>query len=146
MPLVGEVDEMLACQRKSMEFARARAADLAHGLKTPLSVLRTLAARIADKGDGEKPTRVDELAGEMDDRIDYQLRLSRLRMRTRATCSPRRWTRRWSEPSRCSRTTQDGERLDWLVDMEQGLTLDIDQHDLMELVGVLLENAAKWGR
>jgi signal transduction histidine kinase len=36
--------------------------------------------------------------------------------------------------------------LDWQAELAPGLKVDIDPHDLMELVGVVLENAAKWGR
>ncbi|MCG2921681.1 hypothetical protein KZ305_26730, partial [Escherichia coli] len=32
--VVGEVNALLAMQQKSMDFARSRASDLAHGLKT----------------------------------------------------------------------------------------------------------------
>jgi hypothetical protein len=73
LPLVGEVNELLASQQKSMEFARARAADLAHGLKTPLSVLASVTQGLRDKGDTENADLVDGLASEMADRIDYQL-------------------------------------------------------------------------
>ena len=55
MPLVAQVDKMLVSQKKSMEFARARASDLAHGLKTPLSVLGTLSDRVRGKGDAAIP-------------------------------------------------------------------------------------------
>ena len=43
LPLVGEVNALLASQQQSVDFARARASDLAHGLKTPLSVLASVA-------------------------------------------------------------------------------------------------------
>lgn len=146
MPLVAEVDEMLAWQKKSIEFARARASDLAHGLKTPLSVLGTLSDRIRNKGDAEAADLIDELAGEMADRIDYQLRLSRLRVRTRGHALTAPLDRAIERTVSVLKKTRDGERLAWSLTAEQGLVLDIDAHDLMELIGVLLENAAKWGR
>ncbi|RYE77630.1 MAG: sensor histidine kinase, partial [Hyphomicrobiales bacterium] len=34
----------------------------------------------------------------------------------------------------------------WKADLSPGLVVDIDRHDLTELVGVMLENAAKWGK
>lgn len=146
LPLVGEVNELLDQQRKSMEFARARAADLAHGLKTPLSVLRNLAASMQQNGAAEAATQVDQIVGEMDDRVEYQLRLSRLRMRTRAHQLSASLNEAVDRTVAVLARTGEGEVLDWKVRLAPGLKVDIDRHDLMELVGVILENAAKWGK
>lgn len=146
LPLVGEVNELLSQQQKSMEFARARAADLAHGLKTPLSVLRNLAAHMQSTGHTEAGEQVDEIVGEMDDRVEYQLRLSRLRMRTRAHQLSASLNDTVDRTIAVLSRTQEGEELDWQVRLAPGLKVDIDRHDLMELVGVILENAAKWGQ
>lgn len=146
LPLVGEVNELLEQQQKSMEFARARAADLAHGLKTPLSVLRNLAAEMKHEGEADAGTQVDEIVGEMDDRVEYQLRLSRLRMRTKAHQLSASLNEAVDRTVAVLGRTQEGEVLDWKVEVAPQLTVDIDRHDLMELVGVILENAAKWGK
>ena len=145
LPLVGEVNELLTQQQKSIDFARARAADLAHGLKTPLSVLKSLGTELADKGDPESARLVDEIATEMDDRVDYQLRLSRLRLRTRAHQLAASLNEAVDRTVAVLVRTRDGERLTWQVELSPGLVVDIDRHDLTELVGVMLENAAKWG-
>lgn len=146
LPLVGEVNELLTQQQKSMEFARARAADLAHGLKTPLSVLRNLAADMKETGDAKAGGEIDEIVGEMDDRVEYQLRLSRLRMRTPTHQLSASLNNTVTRTIAVLSRTQEGEELDWQVELVPGLKVDIDPHDLMELVGVVLENAAKWGK
>ncbi len=146
LPLVGEVNELLAQQQTSIDFARARAADLAHGLKTPLSVLQGLGETLAKKGDTESAAIVDEIASEMDDRVDYQLRLSRLRLRTKAHQLSASLNEAVDRTVAVLVRTRDGERLQWQVDLKPGLVVDIDRHDLTELVGVMLENAAKWGK
>ncbi|MDB5539413.1 MAG: hypothetical protein JWQ89_1140 [Devosia sp.] len=146
LPLVGEVNELLEQQQKSMEFARARAADLAHGLKTPLSVLRNLAASMQQNGAAEAGVQVDEIVGEMDDRVEYQLRLSRLRMRTKAHQLNASLNEAIDRTVAVLARTGEGEVLDWKVRLAPDLKVDIDRHDLMELVGVILENAAKWGK
>jgi signal transduction histidine kinase len=146
LPLVGEVNELLDQQQKSMEFARARAADLAHGLKTPLSVLRNIAMAMKADGAAATGSEVDEIVGEMDDRVEYQLRLSRLRMRTATHLLSASLNEAVERTVAVLARTQEGEDLDWDIALEPGLRVDIDRHDLMELVGVILENAAKWGR
>ncbi len=146
LPLVGEVNELLAQQQASIDFARARASDLAHGLKTPLSVLQGLGTHLAEKGDAESARLVDEITAEMDDRVDYQLRLSRLRLRTKAHQLSASLNEAVDRTVAVLVRTRDGERLEWTVDVKPGLVVDIDRHDLTELVGVMLENAAKWGK
>ncbi len=146
MPLVGEVEALLASQQKSMEFARARAADLAHGLKTPLSVLAALSDRLREKGDTETAELVGDLADEMADRVDYQLRLSRLRLRTRSHVLNAPLDTALARTINVLQRTRDGEDLKWNVESDEGIVLDIDPHDLIELMGVLLENATRWSR
>lgn len=146
LPLVGEVNELLAHQQKSIDFARARASDLAHGLRTPLSVLQGLSGTLAQRGDAESARILDEIVSEMDDRVDYQLRLSRLRLRTRTHQLSASLNEAVERTVAVLARTRDGERLAWQVEMTPGLVVDIDRHDLTELVGVMLENAAKWGK
>ena len=145
-PLIAEVNELLQSQQASIDFARARAGDLAHGLKTPLAVLATTAHALREKSDTETAELVEQLADEMADRVDYQLRLSRLRMRTRAHTLSSRLDESLRRAIAVLKKTHDGERLDWIVDVGEPIAVDIDDHDLVELVGVLLENAAKWAR
>jgi signal transduction histidine kinase len=143
-PLVTEVNALLAAQTTSIEFARARAADLAHGLKTPLTVLRTIAPRLSEKGDAEGAALLHRMVDEMDDRIAYQLRLSRLRHRTRAHELRVPLNEVVLRTIDVLKRTPGGELLRWSTDLDSGIQVDIDRQDLQELVGILLENAAKW--
>lgn len=144
LPLTAEVNELLQSQQTTIDFARARAADLAHGLKTPLAVLATTAETLRTRSDPETARLVEQLTSEMADRVDYQLRLSRLRVRTRAHILSARLDLALRRTIAVLMKTHDGERLNWQVELFEPLAVDIDDHDLIELVGVLLENAAKW--
>jgi signal transduction histidine kinase len=144
LPLTAEVNELLAAQRTSIEFARSRAADLAHGLKTPLAVLATTVDELRTEGKAATAERIEQLAGEMADRVDYQLRLSRLRMRPRAHELAADLEEALGRTIAVLERTREGERLAWRLNGGGPLTLDIDRHDLVELVGVVLENAARW--
>lgn len=144
VPLTAEVNELLRSQQATIDFARARAADLAHGLKTPLAVLATTADALRARSDPETAALIDQLADEMADRVDYQLRLSRLRVRTRAHTLSARLDEALRRTVAVLKKTHDGERLDWVAELGEPLAVDIDDHDLIELIGVLLENAAKW--
>ncbi|HWA17892.1 MAG TPA: HAMP domain-containing sensor histidine kinase [Devosia sp.] len=144
MPLVGEVNALLDAQDAAMQFARSRAADLAHGLKTPLSVLEGVSEKLAQSGDAETAATVSELTAEMSDRIDYQLRLSRLRLRAESHRLSASLNQAVTRSVSVLQKTRAGELLTWDVRSGIECLVDMDAHDLIELVGVLLENAAKW--
>jgi signal transduction histidine kinase len=146
LPLVKGVNELLQSQEKSMQFARARAADLAHGLKTPLSVLSTVSERLAEAGDKETAGLIDMMTREMADRVDYQLRLSRLRMRDGTHFYSASLNKALARTIAVVEKTRDGENLAWSFAADEAVNVDIEQQDLIELVGVLLENAAKWAK
>lgn len=144
-PLIAEIDALLASQASSVEFARHRAADLAHGLKTPLAVLGNLAETLRSNGDAASADRIDSLASEMLERIDYQLHLSRLRHRTRQHMLRAALDTALQRTLAVVERTSHGEKLTWTVHADP-LDVDIDGNDLIELLGVLLENAARWAK
>ena len=51
LPLVEEVNALLDAQDREIERSRDRAADLAHGLKTPLAALAADAGRLRERGE-----------------------------------------------------------------------------------------------
>ena len=143
-PVVDQINELLDAQEATIAFARERASDLAHGLKTPLAVLSASSDRLRSAGDRTNADLLQMLAGQMNARIDYQLRIARLRFRTRAQGSSSSLNETILRSVAVLRRSVEGERLNWVVDLQEALRMDIDEHDLMELSGIALENAAKW--
>lgn len=80
-PVTAQVNELLDAQEATISFVRERAADLAHGLKTPLAVLGATADRLRARGDAANGETLRMLTEQMNERIDYQLRIARLRDR-----------------------------------------------------------------
>jgi signal transduction histidine kinase len=145
-PVTSQINDLLDAQEATIGFARERAADLAHGLKTPLAVLGATADRLREQGDTENAETLGLLTEQMNDRIDYQLRIARLRFRTRARGISSSINEAVLRSVAVLRKGRDGERINWAVNLEDRLEVDIDSHDLMELVGIVLENAEKWAR
>jgi signal transduction histidine kinase len=143
-PLVSEINELLSAREKTEEFAKARASDLAHGLKTPLSVLRTTAERVRSHGDLETAETLASLVGEMSDRVDYQLRLARLKVRTGSHSGGASLNAALASTISVLKKTHHGEALQWTEELTVDLAVDIDRNDLLELLGVVLENASEW--
>lgn len=144
LPLVDEVNALLAGHERSIGFARARADDLAHGLKTPLAVLSATATRLRNEGDILNADVLDLLGDEMAQRVDYQLRLAQLRVRSGEHTLSASLDQALLRSVSVLRRTGRGEELFFSLDIDSKITVDMDPHDLMELVGVVLENSAKW--
>ncbi|MBL8630017.1 MAG: hypothetical protein JNM81_10340, partial [Rhodospirillaceae bacterium] len=78
MPLVHEANALLDGQDAMITQARTRAADLAHGLKTPLTALLGDARRLRDLGQHEIAAEIDGLAQTMQRHIDHELARARI--------------------------------------------------------------------
>jgi signal transduction histidine kinase len=145
IPLVDELNALLASHEDNVATARRRAADLAHSLKTPLSVLRATAERLRADDDAANADVLDTLCDEMTEKVSYQLRLARLRQRGGSvTGVAASLSMALIRSVSMLRKTETGESLHWRLDLAEDLWVAVDQHDLMELVGILLDNAAKW--
>jgi signal transduction histidine kinase len=142
--LVDQLNRLFGSQKAAMDKARARAGDLAHGLKTPLTVLANNAYTLREKGETEIANELDGLADIMLAHVDHEL--------ARARLAPSPDQRRGDadvgtiigQVIRTLKRTAAGETLAWSTDIPEGLSLPIDPHDFRELAGNLLENAAKW--
>lgn len=144
-PLVSAVNGLMELHEKSITLNRQRADDLAHGLKTPLAVLQATAERLRESGDGHNASALELLAAQMSERIDFQMRLSQLRIRSKTRLFATPLDAMLIRSVAVMRKTGRGADLFWRVDAAQ-LAVDVDPHDLMELVGVLLENAGRWAQ
>jgi signal transduction histidine kinase len=144
--LVDQLNKLLESQAAAMEKARSRASDLAHGLKTPLTVLTNNAFTLREKGETEIADELDQLAQVMLSHVEHEL--------ARARIVPNAEQRRGDadvasiigDIVRMLKRTEAGERLTWSIDVPQALAVPVDPHDFRELAGNLLENAAKWAR
>ena len=138
-PLTEEINQLLAHSEAQAEEARRHAGNLAHALKTPLTVITNAAT--ADSPDLDD-TIIRE-ASVMRRQIDHHLARARAIGR-RATAQAR--ARVWDSLEAVQRA------MDRLY---EGVTVDIagthdaevrvERQDLDEMVGNLVENAAKYG-
>ncbi|MHA6732137.1 sensor histidine kinase [Devosia sp. A369] len=143
-PLVQEVNGLLDAREVMMERARSRAADLAHGLKTPLAAVHGIAERLREKGKEAEANLLQDLSFEMSERVDYQMRLAALRVRTSAHSTRSSLNTAVIRTLTVLKKTGRGESLHWIAELSDDCWVDVHRQDLMELVGITLENAAKW--
>lgn len=145
-PLVAELNALLEARERSVERARAWTADLAHGLKTPLSVLATDAERLRRAGHPDLAEDLDQLALTMRRRVERELIRARVRSGHPPHAARAEVVENLARLLRTLERTAEGERIDWRIKAPERVAVALMADDLLELLGNLLENAAKWAR
>ncbi|WP_417434088.1 sensor histidine kinase [Hoeflea sp.] len=141
-PLVEEVNALLDAQDQAISRARDRAANLAHGLKTPLSALVSDVERLRARGETDIADDISELTGRMRRHIQRELARARLRHGRSQDQTPVKLI--VDGIIRALKRTPEGENLDLACTVEADLTVPVDPDDLNELIGNLAENAVRF--
>jgi signal transduction histidine kinase len=143
--LVREVNQLLEAREHDLEKARNRASDLAHGLKTPLTILSQVAERMAHEG-SMRPDAAEAIAEQVAairQRVDRQLALARM-----SSLHGRRTELREAVNKLIAVVRQlpsDGP-LSWDNRIGEGLAAACDPADFSEALGNVLDNARKFAR
>lgn len=139
-PLADALNGLIANNRESVERARDRAGNLAHGLKTPLTVMRNA---LAQEQDPARRDLFDAQLTSMGDIIERHLRTAR------ASATARTPDARTELAPAVARLTGTLRKMypdrDLIIDTI-GLTgaVQVAPHDLDDILGNLLDNAMKW--
>lgn len=143
-PLIEEVNSLLDQQDENMVRARDRAADLAHGLKTPLTALGSDIARLRAIGADEIADDIQELSLRMRRHLDRELALARDRHGRKNA----RVFLRLAVDSviRTLAKTPAGQSLTFQNSVSEAIELAVELGDLLEVVGNLLENASRFAK
>ncbi len=138
-PLIEELNDLLAHNEARAEEARTHAGNLAHALKTPLTVIMNEVTA----GGGDLSATVMREARTMRRQVDHHLARARAVGR-RGSAQSRADV--WASLEAVQRAV---DRLypDAVIDLdgERGLTVRAERQDLDEMLGNLIENAAKYG-
>jgi len=137
-PLAKELNALIASNQEIIERARTHVGNLAHALKTPLSVI----TNEARAGQGPLAVKVSEQAEIMRTQINHHLDRARIAARSKVIGAITE-----VEPAleRLVRAMSriHGDR-DLELDVAAGLRFRGEQQDLEEMVGNLVDNACKW--
>ncbi|SSC65202.1 sensor histidine kinase [Ciceribacter selenitireducens] len=144
--VVAAMNRLLDAQSVIIQKARTRSADLAHGLKTPLTVVANDAATLKERGQTEIGDELAHLAGVMQAHVDRELARSRIAATAELRASDADLATAVDRIVRTLKRTPRGGDLAWQVDVPPAVTVEVDPHDLEELLGNILDNAVKWAR
>jgi signal transduction histidine kinase len=142
-PLAEEVNELLRSNTQIIERARSQVGNLAHGLKTPLAVLRNEAATARDTPLGKvvasESEKMTQLVTTYLDRARIAARSAVVGKRADATMVMLRLVRVMEKLNK--HVTIAFKRPDASLPWFRG-----DEGDLEEMAGNLLDNACKWSK
>ncbi|HEY8008349.1 MAG TPA: sensor histidine kinase [Methylocella sp.] len=144
LPLVDEVNALLDSQEQEIERSRSRAADLAHGLKTPLAALASDAGRLRERGEHAIARDIEAVGEAMSRHVDREMTRARVRSNIRrgAGASTELAPLVRSVIATLARTPA-GMRLTFEPRIPDGAAVPFDRTDLAEVLGNLLDNASR---
>ena len=145
-PLVSELNELLSDREQRVTRALTKAGDLAHGLKTPLTLLNQQAERAKAEGQAALAAAIMQQVERMRRQIDYHL------AHARASASG------GNPAARCHVLTSADAlaRTMLTIHAERHLAIDVhvphdhfvslQREDFEEMLGNLVDNACKWAQ
>lgn len=145
-PLAEELNAVLDHNSALIERARMQAGNLAHALKTPLSVIRHEVAGLVVTGDSGGKAVMREQLDVMARQIDRTLARIRMVGPDRAVGSHCNVTRILRDLVFSMELLHRDRALRMELVMPMPLAFAGDEEDLMEILGNLLDNACKWAR
>ncbi|MEE7456246.1 MULTISPECIES: ATP-binding protein [Methylobacteriaceae] len=141
-PLAGEINLLIETNREILERARTQVGNLAHALKTPLSII------VNEVGSSEAPPelseKIREQAAVMRDQVNYHLDRARA-----AALAGTLGTSTEVEPALAGLVRTFGKiyrdkDIAYEVHVAPGLRFRGEKQDFEEMIGNLVDNASKW--
>jgi signal transduction histidine kinase len=136
LPLAAEIDMLLAAQEETIKSARARAANLAHSLRTPLTALQGDVEILRSRGDIEIADDIASIANGMLRYVERELAQARtgarVLVRTAQPVAPV-----VGQIVRVLHRSPAGRTLDFEIAVPPNLSIDMDAQDLTEIWAVL---------
>ena len=145
-PLTDAINSLADAREQDLERARRRAADLAHGLKTPLAAMAAQSRRAREAGAAAAADGMDRAITAIGTTIDSEL--ARARIAAVSHAAHGRTPVRPTVESLLTvlEHTDKGGQLAFALDVPAELELPIRPDDLSEILGSVLDNAVKYAR
>jgi signal transduction histidine kinase len=139
-PLAAEVNQLIDANFEIVERARTQVGNLAHALKTPLSVLMNE----ADSASPNMPDKVREQTEVMRRQVTFYLDRARAAARARTAGLVTEVKPVIEGLVRTFEKLHAERGLSFTADLQEGVKFRGEAQDLTDLIGNLLDNAGKW--
>ena len=146
-PLTRAINQLAETREQDLARARRRSADLAHGLKTPLSVLAAESRQLRARGDGQVADGLDRAIAAAAAAIEAELARSKAAA-ARQSIAPELVPARVVAEKVIAvvEHTEAGSKRAFDIDIAPDLTVPGSPEELSEVLGALTENAARFAR
>jgi signal transduction histidine kinase len=142
-PLARETNALIDANREIVERARTHVGNLAHALKTPLSVVVNEAAA---RGDDPLAVKVREQAGIMRDQVSRHLERARIAARATMVGSVTEVAPVVTGLARTMEKIYHPRGIAIDAEAPDGVRFRGERQDLEEMLGNLVDNACKWAQ
>jgi signal transduction histidine kinase len=142
-PLARETNALIDANREIVERARTHVGNLAHALKTPLSVMVNEAAA---RGDDPFAAKVREQTGIMRDQVAHHLERARLAARLTVVGTVTDVSAVVQALARTMEKTHHDKPVSIEIDAHESARFRGEKQDLEEMIGNLVDNACKWAQ
>jgi signal transduction histidine kinase len=144
-PLVAAINKLLQRQQQRLLRSREALGNLAHGIKTPLTVLQQLGSEKIPADDLEAHAQLQRYSRQINAQVDQSLRRARL---AGDSLGASHFDLRTDLPPLVDTLNRLHRDKSIVFRQQTGKvgTLPMEQQDGMELLGNLLDNAWKWAR
>lgn len=142
--LASDLNSLLDRQQELVAKARDRAGDLAHGLKTPLTILSAEARRLEEAGMSQAAATLREQIGLMRRHVERELARARTQGTPTTTGLQTEIGPTAERLLRLVRRMPRGEEIAWSMEIPAGTRCEMDSDDFGEVLGNLLDNARKF--
>ena len=140
-PLASELNLLISANREVVEHARTQVGNLAHALKTPLSVIVNEAS-----ADPSSPlaAKVEEQAAVMRDQLSFYLNRARAAVRARTVGRAADVTSAVEALVRTFEKIYGARAICFATEVPETIRFQGERQDFDEMVGNLIDNAGKW--
>lgn len=145
-PLVAELNALLDAQDREIARSRGRAADLAHGLKTPLAALTTDASRLRERGEHAIARDIEAVGEAMSRHVDRELARARAQSGHRGAGAATELAPIVRSLIETLSRAPSGASIVFETEISDRASLPFERTDLAEVLGNLLDNAARHAR
>lgn len=144
-PLVRQINKLLEVMHKRIERSRNASGNLAHALKTPLSILNQLADTPEIQAHPELSEEISRISETIKTAIDRELKRARL-VGGALPGQCFHVDRELPELVEVMKKIYADKSLHFDVSIPAGKKYGADREDMLELFGNLLDNACKWAK